>query len=353
MNTINASYKQTVKGQDDLYFLLLAPILMILILGFFDSIRVRNVSIRGVPKADVNCFYLSILIFYVALKLFIGWKVGFRFFNFGVGETGDQYVIPGWSGASSMLQWILIIFIPYVRKKYVILAVIAIITISGVLHVKRGDVVRVFCFLLLFYSYRVIFFDKFNWKSFLYFITFVAILSFLFSVFGQLRLAARGSDDDAIIQFLGSRIDSVIFSWLYGYLTFGFEVLSLYYDTAPSYDFLWVIKKALGFELATEGENLSISAFNAPTFLVEHVKAFGDFYFLSVMLYSLLIAFLVFIIRMLRFFGGYLFVCSLLFLMVFGDYFLNRSIFFSIIVSIFIFPFLNISDKAQDQLSNF
>jgi hypothetical protein len=322
---------------------------MVLILAFFESINVRSLKLTGIPKLKVSKFYVAVLSLYVLVKIFIGLNVGFRIFDYGIDATGDKYVVPGWSGISAILQWLLIIFIPYVRKKYVVLAVLAIVIISGVLHVKRGDIVRVFSFLLIFYSYRVLSSGSLNWKSIFYVALFLIFTALSFTIFGQLRLAARGSGDDAIIEFLGSRIDSVAFSWLYGYLTFGFEVLSLYYDEPPSYDYFWILKKILGFEMIDKEASYSISAFNAPTFLAEHVKAFGNYYFLSIMFFSLLSVSLILIVKKMRFLGAYIFIGSLFMLMVFGDYLLNRSIFFSLIVSILVFPFLTLSKEGSNK----
>jgi len=229
----------------------------------------------------------------------------------------------------------------FCEKKYAIIAVLSIILFSGILHVKRGDIVRVFVFLMIYYSFIKIYLHQLNLQFISKIILAVIILITVFTVFGEYRLEARGAGSGIILEYLGSKVDSVAFAWLYGYMTFNFEIIKLYFEMTPLYEF-----NTFKELVAPTGEDKYIgvgtSGFNAATFLRYYIIAFGIFYFVGLFFYALIVGLLVVIAKKIRFIGLEIFIFTLLFLNLFGDYLILRSVFMSIIFSLLLFPFLKL-----------
>lgn len=346
LNTFNVSSKQFLKTPEDLYFFLLSPFIVAFILYFFEHSKITLIKFKNFIKFDVNIIYIILLFIYISLKLYIGMKVGFRITNYddiSVIESGTKYTIPGISGIAAISQWLLVILIPYVKKRYIVVAVMSVIILSGILNVKRGDIMRVFIFILLYSVFIKIQSQQFNRKRFFQIIIFMGLIIFAFVQFGEYRNQARGGTEGVIIEYLGSRVDSVPLSWIYSYLSFNFEVLKLYYDIPPSYE-ITHLTELISANLDREalGLETTISGFNAGTFIEQYILDYGYFYFLELVWLPLIAGFLVYISRKLNFLGLYLYIATLMSFMVFGDYLLNRSMFMSMIAAIIIFPFLKL-----------
>lgn len=347
LNALNISTKQFLKDEEDLYFLLVGPIVVFSFLYVFENIKIIAVKFKSLNVINVDLFYIVVLFLYIFLKLYIGMQVGFRITNFddiSVIESGTKYTLPGISGVSAIMQWLLIIFIPYVKKRYSIIGVISIIVLSGILNVKRGDIIRLAIFIFLYYTFIKIQLKQFNSKKIVQIIAGIFFILIVFTQFGENRMEARGGEAGIIVSYLGSRVDSAFISWIYSYFAFNFEILKFYQTMTPSYEMIHLYD-ILGENLAREslGLETSISGFNASTFLSPFILDYGYFYFLEIMLFSLIAGFFVYISRKLNFLGLYIFIMMLMSLMVFGDYLFNRSIFMSMMAAICIYPFLNIS----------
>jgi len=85
LNTLNASTKQLEKELIDMYYYFLGPLLVASMLYFFENLKIKKVSFRNIIKFDVNSVYVFLVIFYIVTK-------------------------------SYMLQWSLLIFLPFVKK---------------------------------------------------------------------------------------------------------------------------------------------------------------------------------------------------------------------------------------------
>jgi hypothetical protein len=353
LNTLNVSIKQFEKDLYDLYVFLVGPILVFIVLYVFEKINIKRISFKTYLKINSNTFYLFIIILYISIKLYTGLTMGFRVFEYGditQIQSGEKFKISGLSGLAAVLQWMLLIFAPYVKRKYIFIGILSIVVFSGFFDVKRGDLVRVFIFFGIYWYFFNFKMNKIKIKSIL--LIFFMLMSFiyLFSLYGEYRLLERGGYEGIIKEYLGSRVDSILFSWIYSYLALNFDVLKLYFDFVPQYEITHFLNFFMhDIERTAIGMDTSISGFNAATFIIPYYLDLGNFYWLEMLLVFLIFGFLMIIVKKMNFIGLYLFLLMLLFLMLFGDYFVNRTMFVTIILSILIFPFLKF-EKNKDIL---
>jgi hypothetical protein len=242
----------------------------------------------------------------------------------------------------------LLIFAPYVKKKYIFIAISSIIIFSGFFDVKRGDLVRVFIFFGIYWYFFNFKINKIKMKNIL--IIFLILISFLylFSLYGEYRLLERGGYDGIIKEYLGSRVDSILVSWIYSYLALNFDVLKLYFEFIPQYEITHFFNFFMhDTEREAIGMAVSISGFNAATFIIPYYLDLGNFYWIEMLIIFFMFGILIFIAKKMNFIGVYLFLLMLLFLMLFGDYFVNRTMFVTIVLSILIFPFLKFEKNKE------
>lgn len=349
-NTFNLSEKQHYRELIDIYYFMLAPLILIFFIYWAERVKVntRNISIGF--KFEVNKLYLFILSIYISLKLYIGFKVGFRIMDYGdvtMIPSGDRYTIPGISGVSAVLQWTLLVLVPFVKKRYSALAVVCIIVLSGILHVKRGDIMRVMLFLSIYSISKYLSSNKVSTSFLIKCFSFLFLILLTFTIFGQYRLAARGGDASVILTYLGSRVDSVLVAWVYSYFSFNFEVLKLYFDIEPVYNFTHILSPFISFGDTPTVGGVTISGFNAATFIAPIILDFGVFYPIELVFYSLFISLSIVSFRVLGFSGARYFIYTMLALMIFGDYFYERSIILSIIFFILLVPFIDFSENDE------
>jgi oligosaccharide repeat unit polymerase len=355
-NTLNISTKQLYKTPEDLYIFLIGPLVLFIVLYCIEKIKYKRINYINILKFNPNTVYIILIIMYIGLKFYIGMKVGFRVYDYSdtsIIVSGSKYVIPGISGLGTITQWLLIIFIPYVKKKYVFFAILSIIIFSGIMNVKRGDIIRVLIFMMLYWVFIQHYLNRINKKMLIKLVTITFLFISVFVVFGEYRLEARGGASGEIIELLGSRIDSVVISWVYSYMSFNFEVLKLYYSFTPNYEMLHLYE-LFGANLERESKSLTvtISGFNAGTFIQQFMIDYGKLYYFELFVFSFIVSLIVIVSKKMNFIGLYIFLIMLMALLVFGDYILNRAIIMSIIMAIIIFPFLKIKKQKNSNENN-
>lgn len=215
------------------------------------------------------------------MKLYIGLNVGFRVFEYGdisQIQSGDKFKLPGISGLAVTFQWMILIFTPYVKRKYIFIGIVSIIIFSGFLDVKRGDLVRVFIFFIIYWYFLNFKMNKINSKKIFFIATSLLLFIYLFSLYGEYRLLERGGYEGIIKDYLGSQIDSVLVSWIYSYLALNFDVLKLYFDVTPQYEITHFFMHDV--DRVAFGMETTISGFNATTFIQPYFLDFGYFYWL-------------------------------------------------------------------------
>ena len=350
-NTFNLSSKQFEKDLNDFYLFLVGPFVVFVILYISENVKFNKMVVRTYIKVDVNTFYIGIIFFYMILKLYIGLSVGFRVFEYGditQIQSGDKFKVSGITGLAVIFQWMLLIFAPYVKRKYIFIGIVSIIIFSGFLDVKRGDLVRIFIFFLIYWYFLNYKMNKINSKKIFFIATSLLLFIYLFSLYGEYRLLERGANEGIIKDFLGSRVDSVLVSWIYSYLALNFDVLKLYFEFIPQYEIIHIFSFfSHDIERVTLGMDTSISGFNATTFIQPYFLDFGYFYWLEVALVFLIFGAFILLAKKMNFVGIYIFFLMLLFLMLFGDYFTTRTMFVTIVLSLLVFPFLKLKKNKE------
>lgn len=356
INTFMLSQYQEEKTIEDIYYLVLGPLLFSLILYFCETKKIKT-YFKHFPLINIEYLYVLILLSYIAIKIYIGMTLGWRISYLLVSTyliDGDNFTMPGYSGVAAILQWLLLIFSSYTKKRYVLLATIAIMVFS-ILHVKRGDIMRMLFFFILqiIVNYNEI--KKYNIKRVkkikksIISIVIISIVVFVYA--GNLREEAKGVGTvESLSQNIGIRDSSPFVIWFYGYLPMNYDVLRYYYTTSSLYE-----PSALLYLFMPEQDDeygYSINGFNASTFLRTFIIDYGEFYFIELLIFSLIIGFIIILCRKEKNKGTYVFVLLIISFFFFGNYFESRSIFFSILLSLIIFPFLKIEKNKLSNVTN-
>lgn len=351
LNTLNISSKQLEKDLNDFYLFLVGPFVVFVILYISENVKFNKMVVRTYIKVDVNTFYIGMIFFYILLKLYIGLSVGFRVFEYGditQIQSGDKFKVSGISGLAGTFQWMLLIFAPYVKRKYIFIGIVSIIIFSGFLDVKRGDLVRIFIFFLIYWYFLNYKMNKINSKKIFFIATSLLLFIYLFSLYGEYRLLERGGYEGIIKDYLGSRVDSILVSWIFSYLALNFDVLKLYFEFTPQYEITHFFNFFThDIERIALGMDTTISGFNATTFILPYFLDFGYFYWLEMILVFFIFGFLIILIKKMNFVGMYMFLLMLLFLMLFGDYFTTRTMFVTIVLSLLVFPFFELKKNKE------
>lgn len=346
INTLNVSDKQLERELVDLY-IFYTPLMVPFLVLYISDRKMKRLKLSVPIRLNITFFYITLILMYVALRLYIGHNVGYRLFSYDdttIIPEGEMFVIPGFSGLAITIQWMLLIFSPYVKRKYIAMAVVSIIIFSVILHVKRGDFIRLAAFFSIQWLYLN--YSKITLKKAVYISVGLLFFVALFTIFGEWRLSARGGEPGLIVEYLGSRVNSVFIAWIYGYLSFNFEILKLYFSPEMllcKKDGIWSLI-AQSCPIVVSEQN--ISGFNAGTYASAFARDFGSFMPVVMLFHSLMIAIFLCISRCLRFFGLYIFSLVLCSLMVFGDYWSNNSLIVACLLSSIIFPFLKLNKKV-------
>ncbi|WP_448105366.1 hypothetical protein [Pedobacter panaciterrae] len=352
-STWSLSSFQTPKNIHDIYFYFIGPSCFILVLYLFE-IKQKIYLPKVKPFLNIHLLYTVFLVIFIGVKLYIGFTVGWRIDSLKDStylESGRDYVIPGVSGLVAIIQWQLLIFAPYVKRKYVICAVVAIVILTGILHVKRGDVIRLMMFLFIWFLN-----NQLNGKGYSLGkkVKTIVIIIFGFLLFvesGNIRQTARGGSMNDLKSNIGMNYAPVSVAWFYGYVSINFEVVRYYFNTNPSNAPSSITSLFSGEDETTEvSDNHSINGFNASTFIAGFIKDYNYLYFLEMTFFGLIIGTLLVIIKGQEFIGVYLFILSFLALSFFGNYLSNRSIFFAILSAMVLYPFLRLK-KSNNKLT--
>lgn len=349
LNTLQLSTLQVEKNLLDIYTLLVGPTIFMLLLRFMEKITIS--SPRLILKIiNINYIYVILTTVYILLSFYNYTQVGWRFDAIQSQHrivSGEEFVIPFFSGMWATISWVLVILSPHVKKKAAFIALICIFIFSGILHVKRGDIVRIFLFLIIFLLSSKTFFSKSSFRKFIPFFLFGFVL-IIFVVFGQWRLAQAGSDGTAILNLTEMRIENVYLAWLFGYLVVQFDVFSLSAASLQNIPYLMLdLHQLLTSNLPELEPLIPIKGFNAGTMFWSFYRDFGSFFFVEMFVFCFLISGLVWLSKKVCCKGAYYFVCLLSALSVFGNYFCNRSMVLAIIFSnmIYIFSYTHARGK--------
>ena len=338
LNTLQISSMQVEKGLLDLCIIILGPILFVLLLKHTEKISMLPVRFK-LNLININYIYMLFIFIYISLSFYIYSKVGWRFDAIRIEHriiSGTQFVVPIFSGVLVTLSWSLVILSVHVQKKYACLAISCICFFSGILGVKRGDIVRIILFFVIYYLASKNPDKEYNsFRKFIIIFFMGSIFVAVFVVFGQWRLAQSGNTEHIIIEMTGVRVDNAYLAWLFAYLIIQFDVFSLSVASVKSFPYYMLDMHELLTSTFSETYNslVPIRGFNAGTGFWSFYRDFGNFFFLEMIVFWFLISFLVFLSKKTGCKGAYFFICMLCALMVFGNYFSNRSMILAIIFS--------------------
>lgn len=352
-NTFMLSSFQTEKDFIDIYYFFIGPLFFYFILYFFEIKDLYSVKYRK-KIVNINVLYLLFLSSYIILKLYISSLVGWRISTFYTSshlQVGTLYSVSGYSGLAAILQWILVIFSLYTKRKYAIVALISIIIFSY-LHVKRGDILRIAVFYLLFYSFNIFYKHnsiklKNNFKNIFKIVIMIILLLGVFVYLGNRREELRGSSEMIMANNIGIKDAPSYLSWFYGYIPINYEVVRFYFNVSPTYHPNAILNTIISQDVNNFNSEYSINGFNASTILTTFIKDYGEFYFLEMILFAIIIGFLIKLAKREKFTGCYIFILMILSYSFFGNYFEARSMFVTIVISLVIFPFLKIAEKSK------
>lgn len=351
-NTSNLVGIQLEKTPKDVYYYFFGPLIFATILWLAFHLKVPNLADISKFKIDPNLMSFILLVLFILIKLYIGSKVGYRIESVDAGylESGEKYSLPGFTGVSTVLQWTLVMLIPHIKKTYIVLILVSIIAFAF-LHVKRGDIARVFVFLITyFFVVKIKEKEYFSLKKTIIIAIVFLLFSIVFAEFGEWRRSNQIAES-IIQQLLESRSDSIVLNWIYSYTTIPYDILKIFDElNHPYYPYglvsEFVDPQSYEFkDYMIQEEKANISGNNAGTFLSMFVHDFGVFYFIEVIFFGIGIAVLIILTRMFNFFGIYCMVLTMLVFSFFGNYLTSSGLIFSFLFSIILFNFVKINDK--------
>lgn len=354
LNTLQLSSLDIPKTLYDFYIMFLGPLVFMFLLQWSEHIPVSTFKIKT-RFIDLNFIYILLIVLYIYLSFFnylnVGWRVTLIQETHSI-ISGDKFTVPISSGLWSVIAWTLLILSPHVKKSHAITAIIAIVIFSCILHVKRGDLIRIILFYITYFLMTKNNESKFPFNKKLLILALIISGVTLFVVFGQWRLAQSGSNAQTIINITGVKIDSVFVAWLFAYIIVQFDVFSLSSAALNSISYQFTDFNSLLMPISSvtdkpENTLIPIKGFNAGTAFWSFVRDFGSLFFIEMILFWFLISGLIWVSKKTDCKGAYSFICMLCALMIFGNYFSNRSMILAIILGNIIY-FISIqSGKRQ------
>lgn len=358
LNTFNFSDLQLPKSLTDIYYFFTGPILFSLFLYLGEKINFRKGKIvKFFPLFNIEMVVVLVWIIYLFCNIYIYMTVGFRLLSDDLLRYQDksEYIVPGFSGLVGLTLWTLVIMIPHVKKRLSIPIIFSIILISGVLQFSRGNIFRVFLFLLLYFiiTRRK---DLFKRKFVIAIMVLIIVGSFLFAAFGDYRQYDSGNSFN-ISTLLESNIDVGVIDWIFAYSAINFDVLKLFINNnEPTYypaSILKPIERLITGNneielIASEVSKVSLNGFNASTFLSGFIIDFGPLYIIEVMLLGFILGVFISILNKFGYTGIYVFILTLITMTVFGNYFTSPVFLYAIVVSFLLFLFSGKENKNKN-----
>lgn len=347
VSTFALSQRQLVKEWQDMYYLLPATLILTIILYVAESVHLTNSYRKARSIININYLFWVLLVAFIILKIYIGSQVGFKLFSLSDEDADlsfDAFAIPGWSGAAGILQWLILLFLFVVTPKNRIAGVLALIVFNSVLGANRGDLLRVFLFIVFFklYSFdhaRRVIKDALvgnSRKSALVFL----IAAILFVVLGAVREELQARDIATVVDLSQLVIESEMIAWLYTYFALGFDNLLLYVKHGFTNDWSYLLAFLNPSERIRPPVDLTLWPFNHVTYIRGYLAAFGDGYILLVCIKAVILGSVLMWARLIGCKPVIVFVITLSSLSFFSDYFLSRSVLVSIFLFLMLWPYL-------------
>ncbi|KAI4443426.1 hypothetical protein C824_005961 [Schaedlerella arabinosiphila] len=349
LNQFDISQYQLPKDTQDFYYLSIGPILFGFFLRLSESRKKNRIDQynEGGRKKSNGWKYIAIA--YIVIMGYLYSKTGIRFFSGGFysGQETD-YIVPGLSGISYILSYMLLMQTPNMQRKEKILIVGMLVMTQGVFGVHRGEMMRIFIYIFISYmcSKKE---NLINKKNISKIIVVLLVLVIFFGVVGNYRQNTIYEAENAITTFsitkkIKSRIDSSIINWIYAYTAINIDVLKASISMIPSNKNVKIEFVFLPLDRLINGNSSveeyysridfgGISGINATTFLEPYIYDMGKLFFVELLIAGIVYSlFLIYSKKYSR--GTYYFIIMLISLTVFGDYMFSPNRFYAIIASL-------------------
>jgi len=358
LNTFNVSDLQSMKNLVDMYFYFVGPIFFGICLYLGEKLFYHYFSNKNINIINPNIFAFFLLFMYIFSWIYVYSITGIRLFdNQALTIYSSKYIIPGISGVTKLIFWLLLIYFPHVNKHFKLSILVSTLLLQGVLYLKRGEIVRVLLFMFIYFLVKN---GKkvFSKKNFMYIIIFAISIIIVFTLVGEYRQSLRMGDSEIkfnINNFLQSNINNKYINWIYGYTALNYDVLSgILKDKPQLYKmqsiFLPMFRIFKGNNWVekyySENNSFNLRGFNASTFLSNYIIDLGYFYIIELLLLGLFVAFFIAYSKKHNYTGLYSYLVLLISLTFFGDYFTIPINFYAIIFSAFLLRFTNINKRS-------
>lgn len=340
-NTTKLSRLQGDKSLMDIYVFFVGSFFFLFPIYVIEKARLPYLKERGV--LNLNILFPILLAIFLLLKIYITMKIGFRLdllLNENPFMKLEAPTVPGFSGWAMSLQWILVMYSPLIKKKWAAILVVSVVVFS-ILQVSRGDIMRMCTFYFLYYIFQLVNGKGYNLtktlKKGLPVILFILIA---FIVLGNMRSNVRGKEDYVVVDNLESKISNVGFAWIYSYFVINYDVIRLFYKDIPTNQPNALLDLIKGRD--SDDYHDGLNGFNASTFFSRFVRDYQELFWTEVLIFGLIVAFIILLVKMIKANCVYVFICTFLFMSPFGNYLGNRNIFISIILALLFHLFIYI-----------
>jgi len=227
---------------------------------------------------------------------------------------------------------------PYLSRRKKLLICIFFIVIA-VVNAKRGDLLRLTMFLVVYYSFMEVRLSK---KQILKIIIISVLGLQIFVQLGELRQSFDSSF--SVTEQLEFIVDSKSLAWLYGYTAVNFDVYRLFFTQSYDHSYSMMMQflpflNIAGFQdlvvvYDKVFSDFSLNGFSAATFLKEFVYDLGVFYIFEFFVFLVMMAVLYILIVKLNFLGVYLYFWTFVSFCFFGNYLFVPQLFYTLIFGI-------------------
>ena len=342
LNLMTLSRLQVPPTYLDLYFIVFPGLLVYGLFNALQKIKFKTIRVKHLAILDVNTVFYLVFFTAILTQFYVSYHIGVRL-DFYIGTANyrslhDLSVPYGMSGISNVLRYSLLILFVYVsgRKRLLICLFVIIVAI---INVKRGDLMRLTMFLVVYYSFMELRLSK---KQILKIIIMSVLGLQLFVLLGEIRQSFDSTF--SITEQLEFVVDSKSLAWLYGYTAINFDVYRQFFTQSYDHSYSMIMQflpflNVAGFKdfvvvYDKVFSDFALNGFSAATFLKEFVYDFGVFYIFEFFIFLVMLTVLYILIVKLNFLGVYLYFWTFISFCFFGNYLFVPQLFYTLIFGI-------------------
>ena len=152
LNLLLLSPYQEPKTLADIYYLCIGPIILLIIMNYIEKKYAFNISLERYALKIEHIFTVFLFILYLSTKVYIYYNTGIRLFDGNLNDLEmNRYIIPGISGISDIVMYLLLMQLPCLQNKSRIIVIMSVMLLSGLLLAKRGNICRIIIFISITY----------------------------------------------------------------------------------------------------------------------------------------------------------------------------------------------------------